>query len=186
MRSSVNWALLGLVIERPSYAYELARRFERTYRDVLSLSSRSHVYTALGALAGRGYVEEVPGTRQGRQPKPQYRATAAGVESYAQWLVDYVSQDRQRQHMFVRQLWALAGNPIVALEILARYEQAWLAEAEHARRLGMEGVADDPDTEVLARIIADERRLTVPARVSWVAHLRREFGNVQGGGHPDV
>jgi DNA-binding PadR family transcriptional regulator len=29
MRSLVNWALLGLVIERPSYAYELARRFER-------------------------------------------------------------------------------------------------------------------------------------------------------------
>ena len=31
MQSPVNWALLGLVIERPSYAYELAQRFERTY-----------------------------------------------------------------------------------------------------------------------------------------------------------
>ena len=35
MQSPVNWALLGLVIERPSYAYELAKRFERTYGSVL-------------------------------------------------------------------------------------------------------------------------------------------------------
>ena len=31
MHSPVNWALLGLIIERPSYAYALAQRFERTY-----------------------------------------------------------------------------------------------------------------------------------------------------------
>jgi len=31
MHSQVNWSLLGLVIKRPSYAYELAKRFERTY-----------------------------------------------------------------------------------------------------------------------------------------------------------
>src|ERR1700731_241869 len=58
MQSLVNWALLGLVIERPSYAYELAQRFERTYEGVLSLSSISHVYTALGTLRDRSLVEE--------------------------------------------------------------------------------------------------------------------------------
>ena len=35
MRSPVNWALLGLIIERPSYAYNLAQRFERRYGDTL-------------------------------------------------------------------------------------------------------------------------------------------------------
>src|ERR1700731_3478506 len=54
MQSHVNWALLGLVIERPSYAYELAQRFERTYDGSLALSSVSHVYTALRALQDRG------------------------------------------------------------------------------------------------------------------------------------
>ena len=56
MRSLVNWALLGLVIDRPSYAYELARRFEREYKDALSLSSVSHVYTALGTLKDRALI----------------------------------------------------------------------------------------------------------------------------------
>jgi DNA-binding PadR family transcriptional regulator len=59
MRSEVNWALLGLVIERSSYAYELARRFERTYDGVLALSAVSHVYTALETLRSRGLVEYI-------------------------------------------------------------------------------------------------------------------------------
>lgn len=35
MRSPLNWALLGLVIQRPSYGYELVQRFERIYEDAL-------------------------------------------------------------------------------------------------------------------------------------------------------
>jgi DNA-binding PadR family transcriptional regulator len=176
MSSSVNWALLGLVIERSSYAYELARRFERTYHGVLSLSSKSHVYTALGALHARGYIKEVPGSREGRQPKPRYRATDAGIESYAQWLVGYVSHDRRLQRMFVRQLWSLSRTPPLALEVLERYEQAWRAEAEQAPSPGTEGAADDRDAVVIDRLLADERRLIVPARISWVSELRRELG----------
>ena len=33
MQSAVQWALLGLVIERPSYGYELVKRFEDVPRD---------------------------------------------------------------------------------------------------------------------------------------------------------
>src|SRR5580704_2766418 len=78
MRSPVNWALLGLIIERPSYAYDLAQRFERRYGQALPLSNVGHIYTALGVLGDRGLVEEIPGTRQGRQPRPRYRATEQG------------------------------------------------------------------------------------------------------------
>ena len=60
MRSPLNWALLGLVIQRPSYGYELVQRFERTYEDALELSSPSQVYTALDALRRRSLIEELP------------------------------------------------------------------------------------------------------------------------------
>ena len=82
MQSPVNWALLGLVIERPSYAYELAQRFDRTYEGALSLSSTSHVYTALRALEDARLIEEVPGSGTGRQPKPRYRASDGAIEQY--------------------------------------------------------------------------------------------------------
>jgi len=129
MRSLVNWALLGLVIERPSYAYELAQRFERTYSDALALSSISHVYTALGTLKERQLVEEIPGTREGRQPKPHYKATEHGISEYESWLSGQIDEDRQRQRIFVVQLAALARHPAAALQILERYEQACLDEA---------------------------------------------------------
>lgn len=35
MRSPVNWTVLGLVIERSSYGWELWTRFERLYDDVM-------------------------------------------------------------------------------------------------------------------------------------------------------
>jgi len=174
MRSPVNWALLGLVIERPSYAYELARRFERTYRDVLSLSSKSHVYTALGALQDRALIEEVPSTRTGRQPRPRYRATARGVQGYAEWIVSQVDEDRRRQLMVVLQVSVLGTQPKLVLEILDRYEQAW-------RMTGAEAncAADDVDDDAgcgtfVARVLAEENVLTVGAKLSWLQDVRRD------------
>ncbi len=111
MHSQVNWALLGLVIERPSYAYELAKRFERTYGEVLSLSSVSHVYTALATLKDRALIEELPGTRTGRQPKPRYQATETGLLDYAQWLIGQAGEDRRRQRLFVLQLGRSPATP---------------------------------------------------------------------------
>src|ERR1700733_13801173 len=129
MQSQVNWALLGLVIERPSYAYELARRFERTYEGVLTLSSVSHVYTALAALRERTLIEELPGTRVGRQPKPHYKATAKGHAGYAEWLVGQGDEDFCPQRLLVPPLYTFSRDPHAALRMLPRYEQACLTEA---------------------------------------------------------
>src|ERR1700689_2156962 len=86
MTSSVNWALLGLIIERESYAFYLARRFQRVYNNVIVLRSTSHTYTALGVLQSRSLVEHRPGTGHGRQPNPISRATPLGMECYGEWL----------------------------------------------------------------------------------------------------
>lgn len=171
MHSPVNWALLGLVIERPSYAYELARRFERTYEDVLTLSSVSHVYTALATLRQRALVEELPGTRVGRQPKPYYRATLKGIEGYRRWLVDQVDEDLRRQRLFVLALAAFAHVPHAALEILARYERTCLEEAQ-----GMPVSPACAGTAGLAaRLAAEERRLALGAKLAWVEYARQEL-----------
>src|SRR3984957_17997353 len=92
MRSPVNWTVLGLVIERPSYGWELWTRFERLYGDVLPIGGESNVYGALDALRGRGLIEQVVESRRAasgasRQPKPHYRATADGVADYAAWVI---------------------------------------------------------------------------------------------------
>jgi DNA-binding PadR family transcriptional regulator len=175
MHSPVNWALLGLVIERPSYAYELAQRFERTYQEVLSLSSVSHIYTALATLKGRALVEEIPGSRVGRQPKPRYRATAKGVEEYGQWLVGQVGEDRRRQRLLVLQLAMFTRHPHAALEILDRYEQACLAEVRSTAIALREGGCADGAPELAARLDNEENRLALGAKLAWVQYARREL-----------
>jgi DNA-binding PadR family transcriptional regulator len=177
MHSPVNWALLGLVIERPSYAYELAQRFERTYEGALSLSSVSHVYTALATLKSRALIEEIPGVREGRRPR-RFTATPKGLRDYREWLLGQLSEDRRRQRLFVLQLAALTRDPHEALEIIAEYERTCLEEARSAPLGNAQGVASVGGTELAARLVAEEHRLAVGAKLAWVQYARRELSGL--------
>jgi DNA-binding PadR family transcriptional regulator len=181
MTSPVNWALLGLIIERPSYAYEFARRFECTYDGVLSLSSISHAYTALGSLCERALAEEIPGTRSGRQPKPHYRATPLGIEQYRNWLIRQIEEDRRRQRLSAIQLAGLARDPGAALDVISRYEQA---RSEEAGRIPIpmrngnqngNGAQGHNVSELTDRILSEENRLAVTAKLEWLQYVREEL-----------
>lgn len=175
MHSPVNWALLGLVIERPSYAYELAQRFERTYGAVLTLSSVSHIYTALATLKGRSLIKELPGTRVGRQPKPRYRVTEKGLEDYGQWLVGQVGEDRRRQRLFILGLATFTRHPRAALEILAGYEEACLAELRSTAITPRDGACAENAPELAARLASQESRIALGAKLAWVHYARQEL-----------
>jgi DNA-binding PadR family transcriptional regulator len=184
MRSPVNWTVLGLVIERPSYGWELWTRFERLYGDVLPIGSESNVYGALDALRERGLVEDVEEARAisgaGRQPKLHYRATAAGLEEYAAWVIAQAREHNRRSLLFARQLGALAEQPLAALEILERYEQACLddkgARIPTAREFPsrvVPGLAD--------RLASAYGRSVMAGTFAWIEYARREFKALAGG-----
>lgn len=172
MHSPVNWALLGLVIERPSYAYELARRFERTYEGALTLSSVSHVYTALATLRERGLVVEAADARPRQRSRRRYEPTADGVAEHSRWLIDQVSEERRRQRLLVSQLGALARSPERALEVLDRYEQACLAEIAAAPP---PGDTTPGTTGLVSRLIGEETRLSVGAKLRWAQYARAQL-----------
>lgn len=175
MQSTVNWALLGLVIERESYAYELAQRFERTYAGALQLSSTSHVYAALGALQSRSLVEETAGTRSGRQPRPHYRATESGVKEYLRWLVRQFRDDHRRAHLLVIQLAGLTRDPDVALEIVEGFERVCLQRTAETPIAADDGAPADAAGGLLARLLGEHDRLVVGASLAWVQYVRREL-----------
>jgi DNA-binding PadR family transcriptional regulator len=179
MRSPVYWALLGLVIERPGYGYDLLKRFEREYGDLLPISSESHIYTALNVLERGGLIEQVPPegvhAASGRQPRPHYRATPEGVEGYRRWLMGQVRNDRLQASLFMRQLAVFARKPEVALQIVERYRQACLEEAQNAPIVSANGSHGDDPAGLAARLAAEERRLAMESRLPWVAFARRQF-----------
>lgn len=175
MQSAVGWGLLGLVIERPSYAYELAVRFERTYEGLLALSSVSHVYTALGTLRSREMIEQIPSTNTGRQPKPHYRATAKGCAEYRDWFVSQIGEDLRRKRLFTLQLAALARTPGFALDVLDRCEQVCQAEARGGSGTRSEADMVDAKSRLKNRLLAEDDRLTLEAKFAWTGFAREQI-----------
>lgn len=181
MRSPVNWGLLGLVIQRPSYGYELVQRFERTYGDALELSSPSQVYTGLDTLTRKSLIEEIPPDDVAahapgdvvRQPKPHYRATVAGVDGYRQWLVAQVRHERRRSRLFTRQLAVLA--PRDALAVVEHYERACLKQASETTTAAAGDLAPEGAGGLAARLLGEQERLTMDARLAWIEYARREL-----------
>ncbi len=177
MRSPVNWALLGLVIQRQSYGYELAQRFERTYGDAIEISSRSHIYEAIDSVLEGGLIEQAPPETvkddEARQPRPHYRATKAGICSYEAWLLDYMEDDRRRARVFARQLAAL--GPEHALRMLSRLSETALREVgrppAEAGRGGERGAPEMPGQ----RLVDEQERLRAGAMLTWIQFAQREL-----------
>lgn len=176
-QSQVQWGLLALVIERPSYGYELATRFERAYGDALRLSSTSYAYTALQALEEHGLVEEVAGSGGGRQPKPIYHATDAGVAALKEQLISEVSGDRRRSRVSARKLAAFAHEPEAALALIAGIREACLLEAVQSldARSQTTSADLDPPGQLAVRLAAEEGRLAVDAKLRWLDYAAREL-----------
>ena len=93
------------------------------------------------------------------------------------WLVGQAGEDSRRQGLFVRQLSTFTRNPQVALGILARYEQACLAEAG-GTRITPRDPADDGLPELTDRLVGEERRLALGARLAWIEYARRELAAI--------
>ncbi len=167
LRSPINWAVLGLVIQRPSYGYELVQRFERTYPE-LELSSRSLIYTALDSLARRGLIEHAsdePEHDPVRQPKLNYRATEAGIAAYEQWLIDQVSDDPRRSRLIAQHFAAMPSKQ--ALRVLERCAELSLAAAGRLQ--------EDDAGALAARLAGEEERLRAGAVLAWIDYARSEL-----------
>jgi len=177
MRSPIAWALLGLVIEQPSHGYELLHRFRRNYGETLALSNPKYIYRLLDTLHAHQLIEETepspdePPARN-RLPKPRFRATEQGVHAYSEALLLQMEEGRHRQRLFARQLAML--EPQSALEVIDRYEEECLADADESP--GPEGERES----VALRLTAQEEQLALAARLSWVEYARRELVELVG------
>ncbi|HEX7292323.1 MAG TPA: PadR family transcriptional regulator [Conexibacter sp.] len=85
---STRHVVLGLLLERPGYGYDLQQRIDARLR-FLRLSE-SAVYKILERLEADGWIEEagrrsIGATRRGA-PRVMYRATPLGRERFKQWI----------------------------------------------------------------------------------------------------
>jgi DNA-binding PadR family transcriptional regulator len=179
VRSTVNWAVLGLVIEKPSYGYELSQRFERRFGEVLRVGT-SHIYAALNSLEKEGLIEPMPteeASERRRQPKIHYRATAAGARAYGGWLGERMRDDSQRVALLGRLLSTGALDAHAMLALVERYERECLEEAGRIA-IPPRGESDsvrDAAHALVERLVAEERRLALHGQLMWVEFARKEL-----------
>jgi DNA-binding PadR family transcriptional regulator len=191
MRSAVNWAVLGLVIERPSYGYELFQRLERRYGGVLD-PPISQIYAALNALERAALIEPLPADappaeaeerlRQAakRQPKVHYRATASGARAFREWVAEQMREDPQHVELLRR----IAGAAAAGLDragtmrsLVDAYERACVEEASRlplppSRSAATPAVAAG---ELVERLVLAARRGLLDAHFAWIAYARKEI-----------
>ncbi len=191
MRSAVNWAVLGLVIERPSYGYELFQRLERRYGGVLD-PPISQIYAALNALERAALIEPLPAEEAGaapdeharpaarRQPKVHYRATAGGARAFREWVAEQIRDDPRHVELLRR----IAGTAAAGVDrvgtmrdLVDAYERACVEEASllplpPARSGATPAVAAG---ELVERLVLGARRGLLDAHFAWIAYARKEI-----------
>ncbi len=178
LQATVNWAVLGLVIEKPSYGYEIGRRFMARFGDLVP-ASLSNIYTTLDRLVRMGLVEPThsePASSSGRQHKLHYRATSEGARAYRAWLARRLRSGEQRSELLLRLLSVCLRGVRALDELLGRYEGECL---EEQRALPSAPPQDAPDPELmpalLSRVIDAERRQMLDAQIAWVRSTRAEL-----------
>ncbi|MHB8491199.1 MAG: PadR family transcriptional regulator [Solirubrobacteraceae bacterium] len=174
MDSLVQWAVLGLVIEHPSYGYELAKRFERAFGRDVGLSKPSYIYTVLDLLHAHGLIEPLPGTgKNARQPKPGYRVTEAGLSAYCERLLEHSRERGQRGRLVARGLALLSRHPEAALAVIDRCAESGLDDAR-----ALPSMHSSPRAEAASlaeQLIAEERRIGARSQIPWLEYARTQF-----------
>lgn len=187
MSSLVDYTVLGLLIEKPSYGYEVSERLERRFGDLVEGSSQSNIYAVLKRLEREAMIErtgiEVASGTEGR-PRIYFRATGNGAGLFRGWLAERMRDDQGRSEL-LRRLVALGVRRVDAmLEVIDRYEQECM-EAQRAVKPEQEGSSPtaDRETELIKDLLAEERRRTLAAQVGWADYARsrvRAYGSDAG------
>ena len=184
----MNWAVLGLVLERPSYGYELSQRLERRYSGVLN-PPISQIYAALNALERAELIEplpvqeapaEDPPTAR-RQPKVHYRATASGEKAFRDWVAEAMREDPRHAELMRRIAGAAAATGVDTVsamrELVDTYERACVEEASRLPLPPARG-GETPAAaagELVERLVLAAQRGLLDAHFAWIEYARREI-----------
>jgi DNA-binding PadR family transcriptional regulator len=179
LRSPVARAVLGLVIEKPSYGYEIDQRFRGRF-GLLLQAEKSSIYRTLNRLAGDGLIEAMPldgvsVVRRGAKVGPSYRATAEGARAYRALLADEVRTDPRTADLLGRFMLAAMSSVDAALEFLDSYEQSCVQDAAALAPPGLEAAPPAEVVGVVQRLLLDKQRRAIDADLAWISYAKAEL-----------
>jgi DNA-binding PadR family transcriptional regulator len=125
---STKHVVLGLLIERPGYGYDLQQRLNTRF-SFLGLSEKV-TYRVLDSLKKESWIEQVGikqvgGTERGA-PRLIYGATVSGQEEFSRWIAEPCEIGTPREEVHVKLVLSQPPNWPRVIELTEKLEQQCL------------------------------------------------------------
>jgi DNA-binding PadR family transcriptional regulator len=172
---SAKHAVLGLVIERPGYGYQLAQRLDERFGS--SGFAPSGVYSALDQLSRDDLVRSAgemgAGPARRAAPRTIYEATDGGVDHFEAWMLDRSSAPPLRDELHMKIALARPRNVPGLIEMVGGQELVCLGRLSDLKRRGEEEPAAARDWSRLMRMLAADAEVAFwSARIEWLQSAR--------------
>ena len=166
--SPMRGALLGLLRERPGYAYELSRRMETRLGPAWNLRGPG-LYPMLDALLSDGLIskaERETTLRQGQ--RVDYHITDKGMLVLADWMARDPEPEELRSGLIARIAVASPQDVPTLLAHLDEAERACLAQAAAAADRTPPRTWDD----LCLDLISEKAEVRLEGDVAWIEYAR--------------
>ncbi len=191
---SAKYAVLGLLIERPGYGYQLAQRLEARFGS--SCFAPSGVYSALDQLSRDELVRAAgamgPGPARRSVPRMIYEATERGAEHFEAWILGSSPAPPLRDELHMKIALCRPGNLPRLIDLVYGQELACIGRlrdltqgADSAEALAGEvskQLAGEPeDWSRLTRALTKEAEIALwRARIEWLRSAKELLRSLAG------
>jgi DNA-binding PadR family transcriptional regulator len=187
---SMKYAVLGLLVQRRGYGYDLVQRFEEQVGPAWQLNAGA-IYVALDKLEQEGLVrplanggEASPTRRRTTRGAPRviYEATPQGVERFEDWMAAGSAIAPMREELHLKLALSQPHNLGRLIELTYEQEQACLDRLEQHRSTAsfddLLGAAQ-PWPAIASVMVRDAEVAHLQATVEWLRRIREAMRWVQ-------
>ncbi len=173
---SAKHAVLGLVIERPGYGYQLAQRLEERFG--ASGFAPSGVYSALDQLSRDEFVraagEMGPGPARRAAPRMIYEATQEGIEHFENWMLGSSPAPPLRDELHMKIALCRPQDLPRLIDMVYGQELACIGRLRDLKHLSdREAAGDSHEWARLMRVLSrDAEVASWKARIEWLQSAR--------------
>lgn len=178
---TMKHAVLGLIVERRGYGYDLIRRFNERLGTAWNLN-QSTVYTSIDDLYDRGLIMvrdengKLMGRRPRRSPKLIYESTPAGVEEWETWLTAPIGRvEPVRAEIFLKVALATQKHALALLQVIDAHIDACanaLADQLAGYQLDADGAREVSWSIAAGYFINDAAIGRLQSDLAWLRRVR--------------
>jgi DNA-binding PadR family transcriptional regulator len=172
-----EWALLGLLTQKPMHGYELYRHFtDPSALGQVWYLGLSQMYKLLKELEGEGHLEATVEEQENYPDRKVYHITPSGRAAFLQWMEKPISSPRLIRVEFLAKLFLaqLLGSEMVERVIGTQLETCQAQLTRLQERMGSGDDRGDAAKD-FKHLVYRFRQGQIQAIIDWLRTCRRVF-----------